>query len=77
MSYTLDLIVGSLSSHNEEAWKQIAKLRKAYYDDDREKAPQLVALHGLLTAKYPCLCSYAAMQTMMKKWRIAPGWTGQ
>jgi len=59
MSYTVDLIVGSLSSRNAEAWKQIEKLRESYYDDAREKAPQLVALHGVLTAKYPCLCSYA------------------
>jgi hypothetical protein len=59
MSYTVDLIVGPLSRRNEEAWKQIEMLREAYYDDEREKAPQLVALHGVLTAKYPCLCSYA------------------
>lgn len=58
MSYTVDLIVSPLSSNNEEAWAQIESLRDAYYDDEREKAPQLVALHGVLTEKYPCLCSY-------------------
>jgi hypothetical protein len=59
MSYTVDLIVGSLPARSEEAWKHIEQLREAYYDDDREKAPQLVCLHAELTEIYPCLCSYA------------------
>ena len=59
MSYTVDLIVGPLASLDEEAWKQIETLREAYYDDEREKAQELVELHAILTAKYPCLCSYA------------------
>jgi hypothetical protein len=73
MSYTVDLIVGSLSSSNEEAWKQIEKLREAYYDDEREKAPQLVALHALLTAKYPCLSSYADSDEEMENSPWADG----
>ena len=59
MSYTVDLIVAQLSSRDEDAWAQLNKLREVYYDDERKKAPQLVALHEVLTAKYPCLCSYA------------------
>lgn len=58
MSYTIDLLVGSLPSPDAEAWKQIETLRASHYDDKREKAPELVALHSALTARYPCLSSY-------------------
>ncbi len=59
MSYTVDLIVSKLPSSNDEAWKHVEALRESYYEDKREKAPELLALHGVLTARYPCLCSYA------------------
>ncbi|WP_156480468.1 hypothetical protein [Aquipseudomonas alcaligenes] len=59
MSYTVDLIVSKLPSGNDEAWKHVEALRESYYNDKREKAPELLALHDVLTARYPCLCSYA------------------
>lgn len=59
MSYTVDLIVGDLPADNKRAWAVIERLREAYYDDTREKAPGLLALHQRLTARYPCLSSYA------------------
>lgn len=59
MSYTVDLIVGPLPADNKKAWERIEVLREAYYDDQREKAPVLITLHSVLTARYPCLCSYA------------------
>ncbi|MGE8224353.1 MAG: hypothetical protein ACN6RK_01085 [Stenotrophomonas sp.] len=58
MSYTLDLIVGPLPQDDKQAWQHIETLRESYYDDSREKAPALVELHAVLTARYPCLCSY-------------------
>lgn len=60
MSYTVDLIVGSLPSDKKDAWKAIERLRETYYEDKRERAPALAALHTELTARYPCLSSYAA-----------------
>jgi hypothetical protein len=59
MSYTLDLIVPPLPPGHKQAWQAIEKLREQYDDDQRSKAPALVALHAALTARYPCLCSYA------------------
>lgn len=59
MSYTVDLIVGSLPQDTKLAWQHVEALREAYYDDEREKAPAFVDLHAALTARYPCLCSYA------------------
>ena len=59
MSYTVDLIVGPLPVDNKKAWEKIEVLRETYYDDNREKAPALIALHSVLTARYPCLRSYA------------------
>lgn len=59
MSYTVDLIIGSLPSNDDAAWKRIETLRESYYDDDRDKAEALIALHSVLTARYPCLCSYS------------------
>jgi hypothetical protein len=59
MSYTVDLIVGPVSANDKKAWEEIKVLRESYYDDAREKAPALVALHSALTVRYPCLCSYA------------------
>lgn len=59
MSFTVDLIVGPLPEDDQQAWQQIEVLRQSYYDDEREKAPSLVKLHSALTARYPCLCSYA------------------
>lgn len=58
MSYTVDLIVGSLPADDKLAWAAIEKLRESYYRDQREKAPALVALHDQLTARYRCLSSY-------------------
>lgn len=59
MSYTVDLIVSTLPSSDSEAWRRIEELRESHYDDKREKAPVLLALHDVLTGRYPCLCSYA------------------
>lgn len=59
MSYTVDLIVSPLPDDDKKAWKQVELLRESYYDDERDKAPALVKLHSVLTARYPCLCSYA------------------
>jgi len=59
MSFTVDLIVGPLPTRDKDAWKTIKRLRETYYEDKREKAPALLRLHGVLTAKYPCLSSYA------------------
>ena len=74
MSYTVDLIVGSLPSDDKEAWKQIEALRETYYNDDRKKAEALVALHSVLTARYPCLCSYSEDDPMMDEspWTDGP-----
>lgn len=59
MSYTIDLIVAPLPDDDPKAWKKIHAMRESYYDDERDKAPSLVALHAVLTACYPCLSSYA------------------
>ena len=59
MSYTVELIVGQLPSDKNDAWSKVESLREAYYEDKREKASALLALHDALTARYPCLCSYA------------------
>jgi hypothetical protein len=58
MSFTVDLIVGPLPESDKQAWQCVEVLRQSYYDDEREKAPALVKLHAVLTARYPCLCSY-------------------
>lgn len=58
MSYTVDLIVGDLPEDSQQAWVKIEVLRETYYEDKREKAPALLALHAALTKRYPCLCSY-------------------
>jgi hypothetical protein len=60
MSYTVDLVVGRLPDNAMEAWRRIKALQDAYYNDGRDKAPSLVALHSALTARYPCLSSYAS-----------------
>ena len=59
MSYTVDLILETLPEDDKRAWKRVEALREGYYDDPRDKAPALVDLHAALTARYPCLCSYA------------------
>jgi hypothetical protein len=59
MSYTVELIVGPLSDNDKVASKEIEALRESYYDDKREKAASLVQLHSVLTARYPCLSSFA------------------
>lgn len=59
MSYTVDLIVAPLPPENKAAWTAIMALRESYHEDEREKAPVLIQLHSVLTARYPCLCSYA------------------
>jgi|SRR5215472_13935842 len=59
MSYTVDLVVGPLPDSDKAAWSKIQELREVYYGDKREKAAALIALHSMLTGRYPCLCSYA------------------
>lgn len=59
MSYTVDLIVVPLPENDQTAWQYIQALRDTYYDDEREKASALIALHSALTARHPCLCSFA------------------
>ena len=59
MSYTVDLIVAALPEDDRLAWRRIEARREGYYGDSREKAAVLVQLHAALTARYPCLCSYA------------------
>ncbi len=73
MSYTVDLIVVPISANNKVAWVEIETLRESYYEDQREKAPALIALHSALTARYPCLCSYADDDPKMEECPWADG----
>jgi len=57
MSYNVYLLVGQLPPNDGEVWEKIGQLQESYYGDEREMAPELVALHTTLTAKYPCLSS--------------------
>ncbi|TDR36336.1 hypothetical protein DFR29_12917 [Tahibacter aquaticus] len=61
MSFTIELLVKPLPAGDEKAWDMIEAIGDAYDDDDddRPKAPALLALHERLTARYPCLSSYA------------------
>jgi hypothetical protein len=59
MSFTVDLVIEELPENDRKAWLRVESLRQTYYDDKREKAPSLVKLHSVLTARYPCLCSYS------------------
>ena len=58
MSFTVDLILTDVPEDNKEAWEFIEKLREEYYEDKSGAHEKLVKLHGVLTKKYPCLCSY-------------------
>jgi hypothetical protein len=59
VSFTVDLIVDALPSSSKLAWAKIETLRMSYHDDKRERAAALIALHSVLTARYPCLSSYS------------------
>ncbi len=65
MSFTADLIVTEIPAKDDLAWNAILELREEYYEDEGEKAPQLVELHKVLTERYPCLTSYADDDPMM------------
>lgn len=58
MSFTLDLILTDVPEENGAAWKYIEELREEYYEDNSSAHEKLIALHKILTDKYPCLCSY-------------------
>ncbi|WP_193166213.1 hypothetical protein [Microbulbifer hainanensis] len=58
MSFTLDLILTDVPDENDAAWKYIEELREEYYEDKSGAHEKLIALHKILTDKYPCLCSY-------------------
>jgi hypothetical protein len=73
MSYAVDLIVQPLPDDDNAAWATINALRQTYYSDKRDKAPALIALHSVLTARYPCLCSYAADDPQMEQCPWADG----
>jgi hypothetical protein len=59
MSFTLDFVVANVPSDDQMAFSYLEQLRKTYYDDPRPRSPTLIEFHNKLTAKYPCLCSYA------------------
>jgi hypothetical protein len=59
MSFTLDFVVDNVSPNDQQAFSYLEKLREIYYDDPRPRSAILVQLHDKLTAKFPCLCSYA------------------
>jgi hypothetical protein len=73
MSYTVDLIVGSLPASDAEAWRAIETLRERYHEDKSDKAPALVKLHEQLIKRYPCLCSYAEDDPAMEQSPWADG----
>ena len=55
MSYNVYLLVGHTSPNDREVWEKIDQLQENYYEDERDIAPALLALHATLTARYPCL----------------------
>ena len=73
MSYTVDLIAEPLPGDDKAAWVKVDALRETYYSDKRDKAPALIALHSVLTARYPCLCSYADNDPQMEQCPWADG----
>ena len=62
MSFTVDFILTELPENNEKAWSYIEQLREEYYEDKSGAHEKLIQLHKEFVEKYPCLCSYAAMQ---------------